>query len=520
MQSLAVQLSEQGVRHAFGVTGGGPSWALISALEEQGVRYHPVAHEAAGAIMAGTVSRISGVPSVSISVRGPGLANMLPGIVHNHLENNPAVSIAEALGDDVPRYRRHKRIDQCAMLAPVVKGICSLAQRERLPSLLRHAAAEVPGPVHLELCAARQGMPWGEDAHASAETRDHPTSAACRDAMVERIRRAQRPLVIVGSLATRRAWGQRLAALHVPVCTTVSAKGALDERLPQSAGVFTGDGKELAPERHLCAEADLVIGMGLRNAEVLSPKGFQAPLLLVDEIDAQLSGGFQPERISPYLEEGDVAELFAALAGKQWGMEQVARCRAALRNALLDAAWIPAHCFEALNRLALPHALVLDTGSFCTIGEHVWDAGPDRAFLGSSNGRYMGVGLPSAIGMAFARPQLPVFCAVGDGGIRMYPAEMKLAVEERLPVCVLLMSDGQYGSIACVPQQGPRSRRAVTIANPSWLAAMEGMGVPAKRIDSAETLQSAVEAWDRGGPLFLEAHFDPASYGAMTARLR
>ncbi len=59
MKDLAQLLKEQGVEHAFGVTGSGNSWNLIDHLENCGVKYHPVAHEAAGALMAGAATRIS-----------------------------------------------------------------------------------------------------------------------------------------------------------------------------------------------------------------------------------------------------------------------------------------------------------------------------------------------------------------------------------------------------------------------------------------------------------------------------
>ena len=88
---LADALVERGLRHAFGVTGSGASMALIMGLESRGVAYHGVAHEAAAAIMAGTVASTSGRPSVSISIKGPGLANMLPGVAFNHFEGNPAL---------------------------------------------------------------------------------------------------------------------------------------------------------------------------------------------------------------------------------------------------------------------------------------------------------------------------------------------------------------------------------------------------------------------------------------------
>jgi thiamine pyrophosphate-dependent acetolactate synthase large subunit-like protein len=165
--------------------------------------------------------------------------------------------------------------------------------------------------------------------------------------------------------------------------------------------------------------------------------------------------------------------------------------------------------------------LVTDTGSFCTIAEHLWRAGGRRAYLGTSNGRYMGTGIPTAIGAAVAAPGRPVVCLVGDGGVRMHPAEVRLAVAERLPVCFILMSDGRFGSVASAAgPAGAAVPRAVGVDGASWWRAFEAMGCDACRAESAATFEAALAAWAGDRPLFVEAAFEPAAYAAMTRELR
>ena len=81
IELLATLLVENGLRYVFGVTGSGSSLRLITELETRGVPYYPAAHEASAALMAGAVTRASGQLSASVSIKGPGLANMVPGIV-------------------------------------------------------------------------------------------------------------------------------------------------------------------------------------------------------------------------------------------------------------------------------------------------------------------------------------------------------------------------------------------------------------------------------------------------------
>lgn len=509
--SLAERLADLGCRHAFGVTGSGPSWQLITALEARGVHYFPVAHEASAALMAGVVARETDSPALSISIKGPGLANMLPGIISNHLENYPAVSVAEAYDASVPTSRKHKRLEQSALLDSVVKGRLPLAEAERLPELWQVARSEAPGPVHVDLASYDAG--FLPEAHAA------PEGASPIGPLLDEIAAARRPSVVVGSLALRSSWKARLAELRVPVFTTAAAKGAMDERSPYSAGVFTGAGRELAPERHVLPTADLVLGIGLRSTEILRPHPFGERLVLLDAAPGDLADGFGPEAVAVAAGDAEIAQVLEALRAQEWGADEIESALGGVRQELAGP-WLPAACFEVLNAAPFAHALVLDTGSFCTIGEHVWAAGPDRPFLGSSNGRYMGVGIPSAIGLSLARPDLPVVCAVGDGGVRMYPAEIRLAVEESLPVCFVLMADGLYGSVACADPEQMLTPRAVVIPSPSWWRAVEGMGCEARPVHSADDFAAALRDWRRTGPLFLEASFDPRPYAEMTRAIR
>ena len=198
-QALASALVEHGLREAFGVTGSGPSWRLISALEKLGARYFPASHEGAAAIMAGAASRAGGHISAAVAIKGPGLTNMLPGIAFNHFENLPVVTICEAYGPAAPAARMHKRLDQGTLLRAVCKGSISLPQvPSRFGALVDLANAEVPGPVHVDLNDATEpAVPWSA-APPAQRTAGGELSA------LRLLESCRRPLLIVGSLAARR----------------------------------------------------------------------------------------------------------------------------------------------------------------------------------------------------------------------------------------------------------------------------------------------------------------------------
>ena len=517
VRQLASALAQAGVTGIFGVPGSGLSWQLITALDSEGVPFTGARHEAAGAIMAGAHARRTRGLGCAVTIKGPGLANALPGIVSNRYEQWPVITIAEAFGPAIPGHRMHKRLDHGALLQPVVKAYAWHGPGESpVPELAAIARSEVPGPVHLDLIFDR-----GERAPTAARSSSMDGGSGEAEPLVDRIRQAARPVLIVGSLATRRGWASRLAALRIPVFTTTAAKGAVDEHAPCAAGVFTGDGKALAPETIVIPEADLVIGLGLRNLEVLQAKPFTAPLLLVDAAAAEYGAGFGAARSAYAAGESVFGEILDALADKAWGIDVVERSTAAVRERLLAHDWLPGRAFASLESfMGGAGILTVDTGSFCTVAEHIWRTRDADGFLASANGRYMGTGIPMALGSAIAARDTMHVCAIGDGGM-MYAAELKLAIEQKLPLMVLLMRDGRYGSIVAGASAPGLDMRAVTMKEPSWWRAAEALGLAATAVRSIGELERALQSWSPDtGPAFVEAIFNPEPYAAMVSDVR
>jgi acetolactate synthase-1/2/3 large subunit len=509
---LGDALVAAGVRAIFGIPGSGASLRLITRLESHGVPFHAACHEASAAVMSGAFGACSGTLGCSVSIRGPGLSNGLAGILCNRVEHRPTLSIAESLGVSPPAGMAHKRLDHVAITAPYVKAYGTLGEpASTLRALIAAARAEVPGPVHLDL------------AHDEPPVLRRPAPLSTRPAvpvadLMAGLDRARRPIVIAGSLAVRRGWGERVAALRVPVFTTLAAKGLIDERHPFAAGVFTGDGKALAPESRLLAEADLVVGLGVRASELLRPPKWPCSALLLDVVDG-VADGLGATLTTSGATDSDIDSVLAALASRAWGADRVGDAVAAVRARLLEDPWLPGRVYETVrNALPEPACFVADTGWFCTAAEHVWPARTPQGFLASANGRSMGTGLPMAIGAALADRRRPTVCALGDGGVRMYIADLRLAVEERLPLLCLLLSDGRLGSVA---GDGTLSRRATAVAGASWYRIAEAMDCAACQVKDIDGLTAALARWRMSdGPLFVEAVFDPDRYAAMTRDIR
>jgi acetolactate synthase I/II/III large subunit len=498
----------------FGIPGEGASLVLLDELEKRGCVFHLVSHEAAGALAAGGFGQVAGVPGVSLSIKGPGFCNMLSGIASNWLDRNPALSLSESYGPGSCSHRRHKRLNHAAMAEPVVKVYADNVSPEILPTLWNTCLTEEPGPVHMDISHRLEGTSLNLDIEKQDTSDFLPASVG------QKIRDANRPAVIAGALATRRSWRNKLAELKIPVFTTFAGKGSFDETLVYSAGVFTNSGGEYSPENSIIPTADLVVGLGLRTTEILDVRALPVPLILLDELTGTGEGLHaitQTTASTP-----GFLEALEILHGKEWGLSNVIAAKNKLNSRFNDERWLPAVAFRVSQR-SLPKSTLyfLDTGDFTTVGEHVLCAEHPLQVMGSALARSMGVAIPTAVGAALATPGTPIVIVTGDGGMRMYPDMIMIAVRQRLPVLVLLMTDSGFSSVLRSARRNSLSQTSLKVDSSYWANVLSAWGCPAERIETLAALERALESWNgSNGPLFLALVFNPDDYIGMTEGIR
>jgi len=509
IERLASEISSCGVRRCFGVPGGGTSLALLDHLQKMGVGFHLAHTEAAAAIYAGAWGMLSGLPGICVSIKGPGLTNALPGLAVARFEDYPLVAITEAFAPTDPPTKAHKRIDHQALTQALVKAHCYLdADGPAFGRLMDIARAENPGPVLLNLSAGPTTVYQDprDAVHGGGAAIDLPPFS--------------RPVVIAGSLAGRSAFSDILNALAFPVFTTAAAKGVVNECLPHAAGVYTGAGKELSPEAGIIGKADLIVGIGLRAKEVLAVNRFHCTAVNIDvSSTAAETGGFGFAGTMT-LAEG---KEFLGEAGKMtWGLELVEQSRAALMGGVDCDAYLPVRVLlELPGLLGRRFRLVVDTGDFNTIAEHVHRASTLHDYLSTANSRYMGTALPLGIAASMHAPELPHVVVVGDGGMGWHASELKTAVAQKLPMLILLFSDGGFGSIRGRAKQLHLTLDPLTVADPAWAGIVRGFGIPSAVAATYGEFEAFVRSWRPAeGPGFVELRFSPEAYEAMTRRLR
>ena len=508
---LAEEIIGHRVTRLFGVPGSGVTLSLIDALEKRGVAFQLTHFEGAGALMAATVGRLSGRAGVSLSIKGPGLTNAVPGIAAAWFEAYPLVHLTEAFPPGSPVSQAHKRMEQAALVAPITKtSRFSANDGPSFTSMVQFAGAEEPGPVLFELAPS---APISAEALPEVTSvRENGTGAG------ELLRNAKRPVVIAGALASRAGLGAALAKLNVPVFSTAAAKGIVDERAANAAGVWTGVGLELTPEHVLLPQADLIIGIGLTAREALRCAPFKAPYLAIEAVETPGTNAFAP---AARVGLGDGSAVLDHLSEKAWGLEILRSTLEKLRGRMQEG-FLPGAVFAAIDhQFQRRLRVVMDTGYFCTIGEHAWRAASADLCLLSGQGRYMGTGLPMALGAALHDSSVPTVLVTGDGGVAMYLAEAKLAVQHKLPLLIVLMTDNAFASVRTRAMKEGLTQKPLIMDGKSWVPVLESLGIPGTRAENINAVQDALAAWMRStGPIFLEIPFEPNAYEAMVAGIR
>ena len=102
-----------------------------------------------------------------------------------------------------------------------------------------------------------------------------------------------------------------------------------------------------------------------------------------------------------------------------------------------------------------------------------------RTFLHPAGFVAMGYGLPAALGAKAAFPGRTVVTVVGDGGFLMSGMELATAVQEKLPVIIVLINDNCLTLIKAIQERRYERRfLGVDLTNPDFGLFAKAFGIP------------------------------------------
>jgi acetolactate synthase-1/2/3 large subunit len=475
-------------------------------------------------MMAEAWGKLTGKPGIIFATRGPGAANAMSGL---HVAQQDQTPMILFLGLPSTRHESREAFQEIAvrqLFSSYVKWVGVVRQVQRIPEYVSRAYSLAmsgrPGPVVVglpeDVLAARIDV---ADALPVTVSRPVP-SPADMARVAELVQSARRPLMIVGGPGWSAQAAQDVAAFaartRLPVAVGFRCQDYVDNRHPCYVG-HAGVGMEPQLAAAIRA-ADLLLVVGDRLGEIttLGYTLLDAPnprqrLIHVHPDPDETGSVFMPELPITSTGPDFIAALAATAIAEQpgWG-SLTAELRAAYEQSLTPRA--PADGVDLAS--ALRHMSDrLPADAIVTSGAGNYAAFTHKHFVYKDYGTQlapragsMGYGLPAALAAKLVHPNRTVVAMAGDGCLMMTVQELATAVQYDLPIVVVVVNNGTFGTIRMHQEKAYPARVVGTsIKNPDFAALARSFGAEGERVESTAEFPAALDrALAAGKPALIE----------------
>lgn len=556
-EHVAESLKREGVQFLFTLAGGHIAPILVAA-KARGIRVIDVRHEANAVFAADAVTRLTGIPGVAVVTAGPGVTNTLTAIKNAQLAQSPLVLLGGAAATALQGRGALQDIDQLALLKSAVKWQTSVRRvRDIAPALqdaFFHARSGTPGPVFVELPidllydpalvkqwygADRGGKTIADKIvkrylqfhvnrlFADADTLQTPAPRPANipapspnqiQRAAEKIRRAQRPLLLIGSQALLDAKNVNALAdavnrLDMPVYLSGMARGLLGKN---SALQFRHKRREALREADVVILAGVPADFRLDYGNHISRRAFY---ISANRDARDLTRNRKPNLAA----HADPAQFLMQLAaqfenGARWTeWKKTLRARDDARNQeIIAQSEQPAQtinplylCRQIENALPDNALLVADGGDFVATASYIVSPRAPLTWLDPGVFGTLGVGAGFALGAKLARPDAEVWLLYGDGAAGFSLMEFDTFVRHNIPVIAVVGNDAGWTQIAREQIEYLHDDVATVLNYAAYERAAEGLGAKGWRADDpeliSETLENARHAAQAGSPVLVNA---------------
>ena len=511
-EAVVETLITHGVDTAFTVPGESFLYALEGMRRNTDkIRVVSVRQEGGGAFMAEAYGKLTGRPAAVFVSRGPGSSNAAIGIHTAMQDSTPMVVFVGHVNSKSMGRESFQEINQHAFFGEVAKAVLSPENTEDIP----RAAAEAvrlstdgrPGPVVVQIPRDVSSMDTDAEIPNPSPRAVHVPDADMIAKAVTMIDAAKAPLVIAGEIISNQNASIELtdfvAAGGLPV---MSAYRRLDV-MANSHACYAGHLEINRFESQLAAieACDLVIAVGSRLDGVTSA---DETMLCIGKPLIHIYP--DPEILDRF--ESDVAidsDMKPALDALRRHLAPPDAQRAA-RTEILHNDFLAfsqpgnftaygdvdlARVIDTMDRLVDQETtIVTDAGSFSRWIHRYRRFERPHTKAGPMSGA-MGYSVPGAVGAKLARPNHEVIAFVGDGGFMMTGQELVTAVEQKLPVRIIVCDNAVHGSILAGQDKtfGPGNDIATVLQSPDFAAVARAYGAEAFTVTRTDNFEAAFQ---------------------------
>jgi thiamine pyrophosphate-dependent acetolactate synthase large subunit-like protein len=504
-EQLVARLRAHGVRHVFGYPGGQLLPIYDALYHEPAIRHILARDEQAAAFMADGYARATGKPGICLAVCGPGVLNAATPLAASFTDSIPVLLISgqvptAGLGLRSGYYHEN---DQLSSVASITKHRARVERPADLDAAVDEAFTALttgrPGPAFIEIpldILRGEGSPALPNPASSAVVTPSAEEIAALAALLTTWKK---PLLLAGGGVLSAQAGpllvQMAECLGAPVFTTAMGKGAIPGDHPLSAGLpwrrATSDVSNMASFfSPLFTEADGLLAVGCRFSQLTTGTWCMPLPTNIVHIDVDAS---------------EIGRHYAVTLGINADARAALEALLATLHTLPRTPWaklppgdpwmLPGIDLAGPLRRALPRdaIVVADITRLAYILLAEFPVYEPRTFLHPAGSVAMGYGIPAALGAKTAFPDRPVVAIVGDGCFLMSGMELATAVQEDLPIVIVLVNDSCLSLIKATQQRRYESRfLAVDLRNPDFALFAKAFGAYHWRADTEEAFSAAL----------------------------
>lgn len=512
---------EHGLKHFFGIPGGGSPLELIDAGRQAGVQFVNVSHESSAAIAAAYYGQLKGTAGLAMSIRGVGAANLAGGVANVFFERLPLVGICEAPPVSSSPAESVQQCDQ-PRLFEGVSGYQATLTADGASEMIRHAFEHAvdgrPIPSILHLPAGLGDVKALQDSSAKAPQNtsiDEPALAQAR----EFLEKHQRVTILAGADVIRSgAMPELLAfaeAAGAAVLVTMDARGVFPETHPRWAGVFLGLFNPNVIESRVLQLSDAVVFAGVDAMMTHAPWKLELPSCELAARPVYSSMSTPSVRVN-----GDLKKILPRLTGQPRPGVSAAEIRQA-RSGILQyfkrpsKARLAAQDIIEIARELLPSdgLLLSETGAYICMLEHLWPVERPGTYLGTSGGRTMGLTVPAALGARLAEPNRPMIGLGADGSLLMRLGELEAFARNNIALPLVIINDQALGTMKARQRSRGFPDYALDLHAVDFSVIAQACGLRGVVVETPEAFRRELaQALKSDRTTLIDARVDPQAY--------
>jgi acetolactate synthase-1/2/3 large subunit len=551
-EMVARALEDEGVEYIFGYPGGAVLHIYDALFKDCKVPHVLVRHEQAATHAADGYARATGKPGVVLVTSGPGATNAVTGIATAYMDSIPMVIFSGQVQSHLIGEDAFQETDMIGISRPIVKHSFMVKRAEDIPLTIKKAffiaATGRPGPVVIDIPKdiTRPDEKFEYHYPESVKMRSYSPAQRGHTGQIKKAARmllsAKRPVIYAGGGVIQGGGSDLLTnlarELNYPVTNTLMGLGAYPGSDRQFLGMLGMHGfYEANMAMH---HSDVILAVGARfddrvtntvdkfcpGAKIIHIDVDPASISKTVAADIPIVGPVQAVLAELLVQTALIREKDNELpdqgALERW-WKQIDEWRGAHglwtgRRYGQSEHIMPQQVIESLYRVTDGNAYVTsDVGQHQMFAAQYYRFDQPRRWINSGGLGTMGFGLPAAMGVKLAFPEMDVACVTGEGSIQMNIQELSTCTQYNTPVKIVNLRNNYLGMVKQWQDMQYEGRYAMSTYEdslPDFVKLAEAYGHVGMVVTKLEELDARMEeAFAMKDKLvFLDIFIDPMEH--------